>query len=39
MKPETEKTIVAWLGPKWRTRLVVLVAIVIIGIAIIEGIR
>lgn len=39
MKPKTEKLVAAWLGPKWRMRLVVLVLIVIIGIAIIEGIR
>jgi len=35
MNPETEKLIAAWLGPKWRMRLVLLVGIVLIGIALI----
>jgi hypothetical protein len=39
MKPETEKLIVAWLGAKWRTRLVVLAAIIILGIFIVGGLR
>ena len=39
MKPETEKLIVAWLGPKWRTRLAVLAAIIILGIVIVGGLR
>jgi len=39
MKPETEKLLVVWLGPKWRTRLVVLAVVVILGISIVGGLR